>query len=67
MAYAQQAWDASEDARRTGATRLDKLGDTIGKNARGLGEDAAGYAASARAAARSKGKSVTRALRSRMH
>ena len=67
MAYAQQAWDASEDARRTGATKLDKLGDTIGRNARGLGEDAAGYAASARAAARSKGKSVTRALRSRMH
>jgi hypothetical protein len=67
MAYAQQAWEAAEEAGRTGATKLDHLGDTIGKGAHDVGEDAAGYAASARARARKAGKSMTNALRSRIN
>src|SRR5690606_31788622 len=67
MNYAQQAWEAAEEARRTGATKLEGLGDTIGKGAHDLREDAAGYAASARAKARETRKSINGALRSRMH
>lgn len=67
MAYAQQAWEAAEEARRTGAVKLDQFGDTIGKSAHELGDDAASYAASARAKAREAGKSMTSALRSRLN
>lgn len=67
MAYAQQAWEAAEEAGRTGAAKLDDLGDTIGKGAHEIGDDAAGYTASARARARKAGKSMTDALRSRLN
>jgi len=67
MAYAHQAWQAAEEARRTGAEKLDELGHTVSKRAHHLGDDAAGLAASARAKAREAGKSVSGALRSRIN
>jgi hypothetical protein len=67
MAYAQQAWEAAEEAGRAGASKLDGLGGTIGSRAHDLGEDAADYAASARARAREAGRSMTDMLRSRFN
>jgi hypothetical protein len=67
MAYAQQAWEAAEEAGRTGAAKLDEFGETIGRGAHDLGGDAAGYAASARAKARKAGKSISGAVRSRLN
>lgn len=65
MAYAQQAMSAASEAGRAGADKLDDLGDS----ARHLGRDAASRAGelgeSARAAARSTGRKVARAIRSR--
>lgn len=67
MAYAQQAWEAAEEAGRTGAAKLDEFGDTIGRGAHDLGDDAAGFAASARAKARKTGRSLGGAVRSRFN
>lgn len=56
VAYGQQAMEKAGEARETGA---DKLGD--------WSEDAADYVASARAAARETGRSITKALRDRLN
>ena len=64
IAYAQQAYEAAEEARRAGS---DKLGGTVGDKARDWGEDAAEYAAGAAEAARKAGKSVGKSLRDRLH
>ena len=67
LAYAQQAFEAAEKARQAGAERLEDFGDTLASGTRELGEDAADYAASARAKARRTGRSLAQAVRSRMH
>jgi hypothetical protein len=56
VAYGQQAMEKAGEARETGA---EKLGD--------WSEDAADYVASARAAARETGRSITKALRDRLN
>jgi len=56
FSYAQQAIEAANEARQTGA---EKLGS--------WSEDAAGYVASARDTARETGKSITQALRDRIN
>jgi hypothetical protein len=56
IAYGQSAMEKAGDAREAGA---DKLGS--------WSEDAADYVASARAAARETGKSITQALRDRLN
>lgn len=56
VTYAQSAWEAAEEARDVGA---EKLG--------GWSEEAADYVAGARAAARDRGESITRALRDRLN
>ena len=65
LTYAQQAMSAASEAGRTGADKLDDLGDS----ARDIGRDAASRAGefgeSARLAARNTGRRVARAIRSR--
>jgi ElaB/YqjD/DUF883 family membrane-anchored ribosome-binding protein len=67
LAYAQQAIEAASEAGRTGADKLDDLGD----NARHLGRDAAERAGelgeSARVAARDAGKRIAEAIRNRVN
>jgi hypothetical protein len=67
IAYAQQAYEAAEEARRAGSDKLGELGGTVGDKARAGGEDAAQYAAGAAEAARKAGKSVGKSLRDRLH
>jgi ElaB/YqjD/DUF883 family membrane-anchored ribosome-binding protein len=67
IAYAQQAYEAAEEARRAGSDKLGELGGTVGDKARDWGEDAAEYAAGAAEAARKAGKSVGKSLRDRLH
>jgi len=67
IAFAQQAYGAAEEARRTGADKLGDLGETVGDGARGLKDDAADYATAAAAAARKTGKSALKSIRSRLH
>ncbi|MBO0750296.1 MAG: hypothetical protein J2O44_07705, partial [Porphyrobacter sp.] len=56
IAYAHDAMEAAGNARQAGAETLDSWS-----------EDAADYVASARAAARDTGKSITQALRDRLN
>jgi hypothetical protein len=67
IAFAQQAYEAADDARRAGADKLSDLGSTVGDSARSLGGDAAEYAAGAADAARKAGKSAFQSLRSRLN
>lgn len=67
LAYAGKASEAAGEVRRAGGEGLDQLGNTLGKGARSVGDEAADYAASARKAARETGKTITRALRSRLN
>lgn len=56
VTYAQSAWEATEEARESGAKTLGNWS-----------EDAADYVASTRTAARETGKSVAKALRDRLN
>lgn len=67
VAYAQRAYEAADEARRSGAGKLGELGDSVSDRARSFSEDAADYAASAAQAARKAGKSAGRSIRSRLH
>jgi len=67
LAYAGKASEAAGEVRRAGGEGLDQLGNSLGKSARSLGDEAADYAANARDAARKTGKTITRALRSRLN
>lgn len=67
VAYAQQAYEAADEARRAGADKLTDLGSTVGENARSLGEGAADYASGAAQAARKAGKSALKSVRNRLH
>jgi ElaB/YqjD/DUF883 family membrane-anchored ribosome-binding protein len=67
LAFAQQAYEAADEARRTGTDKLGELGGAVGDSARNLSEDAAEYAASAADAARKAGKSAFKSIRSRLN
>jgi hypothetical protein len=67
IAFAQQAYDAADEARRTGVDKLGDLGSTVGESARSLTGDAADYAAGAADAARKAGKTVFKSLRDRLN
>ena len=66
IAYAQQAYEASEEARRAGAEKLSELSAAAGERARSLTGDAADYASGAADAARKAGKSVRKSIRNRL-
>ena len=67
--YANQAFDAANDAARAGKDKLEDVGDTVGDTARHLRRDASYYADSAahaaRKASRETGKKVRRAVKNR--
>ena len=67
VAYAQQAYEATGDARRAGADKLSGLGETVGDSARSLTGDAADYAAETAAAVSKAGKSALKSIRSRLN
>ena len=66
-AYAARALETAQETGRDGAEWLGETGRSIGRGARGLGEEAASYAASARDSAVRTGKSATRAIRGRLN
>ena len=67
LAYATRALEAAQDAGQEGAEWLGETGRSLGRSAREMGEDAAGYAATARDGAVRTGKSATRAIRGRLN
>lgn len=67
IAFAQQAYEATEDARRASADKLSGMSESVGDSARNLSADAADYAAEAADAVRKAGKSAFKSVRSRLH
>ena len=67
IAYGQQAMAKAGEARQAGAETLGDWGDSLGKSAHGLIEEAPDYVAGARATARKTGKAITQALRDRLN
>jgi hypothetical protein len=67
VAFAQQAYEAADEARRTGADKLGGLGETVGDSARSLSADAANYAGEAATAVSKAGKSALHSLRNRLN
>lgn len=67
VAFAQQAYEAADEARRTGADKLGGLGETVGDSARSLSADAVNYAGEAATAVSKAGKSAFYSLRNRLN
>ena len=64
MGFAAQLLDGAQDARRSGARKLDRLGGTLSETARNLGNGAAHRASDAAEAAQSARENIARRISS---